>query len=294
MKKLVLAISAILIVLVISSYKTIVNRRLKVVKKPVNYRDLALNGESKTSVEAKIDYFCKHKDEDDNPDIVSVWFDHATIQKIYDLIQPEGADGIRVYYVGNKGGKPFLKTSIIMVSTKPNPSAQEPQSKHKNYYQHDKDNILFRNLTSIAGDLRNDDCDGGALLYKISGEPDMPCRPENEHYLKRSDAEKMVAGFRDYKHSINTISEWFELPFFKALVDDHNDGIRIYFSTRLPGQSDPGRDSFVITTTKADGRKHTDDFTCTTSKNPFFNGYKKHNKWTDPLDNGELCPTHCP
>jgi uncharacterized protein YraI len=314
MKKLVFAISIAFIVLITISCKQNPSEKANSKASPQTGAQTiyaTLNGIDAVKAATMMGYFNGIKGMDKSPTQTSIWFDSNTVNQIVQLLDSEGADGIRIYYVSDTSVHvaPF-KNSIILVSTKSSGADVSVPSGalHVDYYQHDGSNVLFGTLSAINGEVCYKNTCPGALLYTACGPKcpgNSPCRPDNKHYIPRAVAEQMVASFGT--HPVNTVSEWFEIGMFEAFARDKNyDGIRIYFATRLKqaGLEYSERDGFVITTTVAGSNgSHVDDFECKTS-NAFLNGYKSNHQYfvnkkivapfTDNgQDNGELCPTHC-
>ncbi len=289
----------------------------------VNIQQLALTGQKMADAKRQVYYFAMHKDEDNRPDIVSVWFDMDVIRKMVKLLGGEKdsngnliTDGIRIYYTADTKGVPYLKASIVLVSTKTDTPIQYPnQSIHRDYYEHNSNDDLFAIDASILmGQVRNDGCDDGALLYTRGVKTNTPSDPSNPNDVPILTGENMVIRNKNHKHQINTISEWLPLGVFKAYANDNNsDGIRIYFARRKGylGIFTTGRNSFLLINTKKDtttGKTiHKDDLDPSSYILSIY-GYVylkgkaiplidpktgKELPLNNPTDNGQLCPYNC-
>jgi len=285
-----------------------------------NIKNLTLTGQTEATAKDQILSFAAHKDEDNRPEIVSVWFDINTIRRMVDLIKSETdlpgnfiPDGIRIYYTGDSNSMPYLKASIVLVSTKTDKHIQYPdQSEHRDYYEHDSTNVLFKTRAdSLKGLLSNDDCNGGAKLYYRSGKKGICGDSGNSNAVPIDSAEDMVIRNKNHKHKINTTAEWLGLKVFESyLQDSTNDGVRIYFARRrgVWGLLTTGRNSFLLINTKPRQNNkdiHDDDLDCSSSmlyfnRNMYFNKETHKevaNLWkandTTPQDNGQLCPYNC-
>ncbi|MGZ3751165.1 MAG: hypothetical protein ACXVA2_22510 [Mucilaginibacter sp.] len=280
---------------------------------PVNIQHLVLTGQTEAEAKHQIYCFAMHKDEDNRPDIVSVWFDSTTVHRIVKLLHSEGADGIRIYYTADSTNAPYLKASIVLVSTKSDLDIQYPdQSTHRDYYEHNANDDLFKKPDAIRGEVRNDGCDGGALFYTRSVKTNTPSDPSNSNDVPILTGENMVIRNKNHKHQINTISEW--LPygvFYNYAQDKNSDGVRIYFARRRGylGIFTTGRNSFLLINTKGDSTSgktiHKDDIDPSSSILSIY-GYvyskgkalpfvdpKTDKPRADPTDNGQLCPYNC-
>jgi hypothetical protein len=261
------------------------------------------------------------------PQITSVWFDKRTVLKIDSLLNAEVSkkrtDGIRIYFAYDNSHQ----ETIVIVSTKDsgihNNQSPEKDNFHDDYYDH---SISIPLSGEVCHDLS---CNGGALLYKTSGDNDTCIyTASNSHYLTRTECENMAQGFASQKENINTKGEWFDLKLVDAFADDiennpNIDGIRIYFA-RHPSNDRTGyedEDAFVIVPTYTIANSNPainkqDYFDCFLSKDYFskadvrFRKIKSHVKKGKSKfklfnfkfkaydsgggqDNGELCPYNC-
>ena len=255
---------------------------------------ITLNGIAKETAVKMVQHYLDFRNNDLNPAKTSVWFDSTTVNRITRLLESEGADGLRIYFISDLGSSSHLKYSIALVSTKANGANSSVPSGtwHTDYYEHNMSNIVFSNLNAIKGTVTYNESESGALLYKTSSSYNMEeqSQPNNHHHIARKVAEQMVQHFGG--HSINTNSEWFDLGLFKAIAADKNyDGIGIYFATKLQDMEQGGSDAFVIIKTIAGPSPgtHVDYFG---SNLP--NGTARFEELADGgQDNGEQCPDNC-
>jgi hypothetical protein len=284
---------------------------------------ITLNGISYAQADTMIDHFQKYRGQDNRPIQRSVWFNKETLVKMVNLLNKEiidqrkederradTTDGIRVFFGSDISiGRGALSNTVLLVSTKNAGEDLTVPSKafHKNYFEHDKDDTLFRNLYAIHGSISNREAVNarGEDLYDTCTTDCriQPTRPgEQPHYITRGRAHAMVNAFGS--DVITTNSEWFDINLFRAFAKDKRlDGIRIYF-TRHPidfeGEADKDYplQAFVIVTTEKAGALHKDYFDPKTTEE-YFKYYQKKNKlFGDPppvggQDNGELCPDNC-
>ncbi|WP_091379026.1 hypothetical protein [Mucilaginibacter mallensis] len=250
---------------------------------------VTLNGIDKATAVKMMQNFINLRGNDSNPVKTSVWFDSATIHKMYRLLKSEGADGVRIYFISDGTvNNDHLENSIALVATKYNGeyTAVPWGMKHLDYYEHSSNDALFSNLKAINGVVNYGEKDE-AVLYKTcnSCKPEMLSSTNNIHHISRSVAEQMVQQFGS--HYINTISEWFDLDLFRSFAEDNvHDGIRIYFAAKPLDSPDAGRNGFLFTKTiQSTGLDtHVDDIQ---------NKIAGQKQITDAQDNGEECPNNC-
>jgi hypothetical protein len=217
---------------------------------------ITLNGIDQRTAEAMINYFVTNKKNDSHPTRKSIWFDHATIKNIVELLykekaqdgknRPDTIDGVSVFFASDpsiKGDR--LKNSVILLPTRyagPNKNTPYPsKSYHMAYYGHSKKDVATYILNNAKGVQHNYNLFGSTIrlenLYNIClkcGDT-IVCEKKQPHYITRKKGHKMVNQFG--KDTIRTRSEWFDLTLLKAFADDNvHDGVRIYF-TRHPASS---------------------------------------------------------
>ncbi|MCC8424457.1 hypothetical protein [Mucilaginibacter sp. UR6-11] len=294
---------------------------------------ITLNGIGKSTAEAMIAHFDSCKGRDTRPTRQSVWFDSATIHRMVRLLDKEiveqraarnpqepdtlmgVADGIRIYYISDlrvKTGR--LVNSVALISTQHNGHDCQVTScaKHKDYYNHAKNDDLFKDTIAIRGRVSKKPAvivANGEITYNICVRNcNVPsCDPRSIHYITRRQAHMMLNQFRG--RSITTKSEWFDLNLFRDFVNDKTvDGLRIYFA-RHPIERDTttsGKDAFILVPTRSAtflGKQiHEDYLNCETTNN-FFKNFTRKNQFRRgsrdlrPVgggqDNGELCPSNC-
>ena len=279
-----------LVALAISCTK---NQKQQQSPSPAATLNVTLNGIDKATALKEIQYFGQQRFNDPKPANTTIWFDRAMVQQMVSLLQTEGADGIRIYFVSDPGATTVQsRNSIVLVSTHANGTNTAVPSgmRHQDYYEHPAANALFSNLKAINGVLTYGNESSNALLYKTC----TTCQPEradnsvNLHQLSRQTAEQMVQGFG--KHPISTISEWFDVGLFQAFTKDKNyDGLRIYFATKTAGSVQPGSDAFVIIKTVPGpaSNSHVDYFGDSSAS------IRPYEVSDEGQDNGEECPRNC-
>ncbi|ASU35965.1 hypothetical protein [Mucilaginibacter xinganensis] len=251
-----------------------------------------LNGIDAVKAGMMIQHFKDFKGRDRSPMPTSVWFSIETINNIDTLLHAERktqtetdtTDGVRIYFVSDPSiSTTQLKTSVLLVSTKNDDSFKQPQSRHRDYYNHQ---ALF--LNSGATGTISYGKTPGALLYETSSPcslSDNTCINYSKHYVNCADSYVWVS--KQGKDTVNTISEWFDLDFISFLNNGLHknklDGVRIYFAK---GYKDPlytnEKDVFVLVPTINDNGTHKDYYKC----------LEDSKKWFD-YDKGELCPFNC-
>ena len=288
MKKLPLVLLAILTVIVSCGKNESQQKSLSGTSK----FSISLNGVTKTNAFLMIQHFDESRFGDQHPNGTNIWFDSLTVHRIANLLQLEGADGIRIYFASALNETVFpLKNTIVLVATKTNgKNPGVPSGKmHLDYYEHSASNILFSNLKSISGIVSYGTASKNTVLYNTCTTCDASQKKStNIHQLSRTEAEQMVQGFGD--HPINTISEWFDLGLFQTIIKDNKyDGLRIYFATKSQGSKQPGRDVFVlIKTVPGDSPSTHVDYFGTSSNNA-----KDVELADGGQDNGEQCQPNC-
>jgi hypothetical protein len=240
----------------------------------------SLNGIDTEKAAVMINYFVNNKRKDFRPTRRSVWFDSATIRRMYDLLQSERSqehpgphgigftDGIRIYFACDSTTENgHLKNSIIVVSTKISGKDSSVPSghTHKDYYYHSEKSALFdsTNLTATAGSVKQRQWINtrGENLYNLYYSSDDYSCPGDRHYIARRKAKIMVDqfGLDSLKANdiIATTSEWFDFELLQAFVNDTHphDGLRIYFA-RHPDSynnvkdTDRYKDAFILIPTQ--------------------------------------------
>ncbi|MFD0795546.1 hypothetical protein ACFQZX_18130 [Mucilaginibacter litoreus] len=207
-------------------------------------------------------------------------------------------DGVRVYFAKKSAAEPL---TLLIIATREFKSAAQPDKTHDDYYEHSSAaaDVLF-NPQQTKLEIKATYNDPGATLFKrcTTCTDDTSCG-EDAHYLRRKDAEDMVANYT--AHPFNTRAEWFDTEMLRDMVKDQQcDGIRVYLARHLPNDQvarNRNRDTFILTTTKlvTPGNYYEDYFDCHTLKN-FVKKYEDkigHGMFPPPFDNGELCPTNC-
>ncbi|MFD0766488.1 hypothetical protein ACFQZI_16625 [Mucilaginibacter lutimaris] len=201
----------------------------------------------------------------------NIWFSKNYLTKLKQLLEKEGADGIRIYFAKFNNGH-----NIILASTR----KTGERDTHRDYFEHTDPFLQTAEAKGVV------DYTGkyGATLY----DPNMKCPDDDNcnisynHYLKCSEAGERVRNFTNDK--IATTSEWFDIGLLSHLMNELEtnavaDGIRIYYARKIDADKTHG---FVIVTTRpsaANKNIHEDYYTCSS---PIIR-----------VDNGEQCPTNC-
>ncbi|MBS1504398.1 MAG: hypothetical protein JST32_20215, partial [Bacteroidetes bacterium] len=189
MKKIIVALSLVLIILSIFAFKnTVLVKSNTVLQSAPDVHNVTLNGVDEKKAKAMICHFNMIKSNDKRPKQTMVYFNIAKIRTIVTLLEKEKeaqlkakkpgenpmigiVDGIRIYFAcdNSTNGQHPIDTKVLLVSTKDNGPSSDPScwSKrlHQDYYDHSVDPSTLKD-----GDIHHEGkrCQG-VTLYNCFG-----------------------------------------------------------------------------------------------------------------------------
>lgn len=213
----------------------------------------------------------------------NIWFSKDYIDSLSKILPKENVDGFRIYFARKDG-----KNAIVMVATRDTTKKNSDGSIskiHQDYFELESD--FFKTAGTLnTGKIENDTTLAGIAIASDAECNDNLCKM-SPNGIACSQAKKWINNFgkgpvniRNLWYSINLIHYWKNELDAAVKKGKKGDGIRIYFAKK-----DTGNNAFVMVTTRDNGKKYSDYYTCYSDN--------KSNKSILADDNGEECPNNC-